>query len=263
LRWPPRALLLVAVFAPALAQPPHAHDFADQRALWGLPHALDVLSNLPFAIAGVLGLARAAPACPRRSRMRNALARACSSPACSWWPPARPGTTWRPTTWGSRSIAPAMSVAFAGLLGLLVASRRVSERAGRRDGATRCSCWRPASVLGLVRGGNVLPWALVQFGGMPLLLGWRCPRARASGLPCAGAWCCWPTRWPSCFELNDHAIYEATGELLSGHTLKHVAAALAAWPVIHARCARWQNAQQNEFALRHPRARRLTTQGEE
>ena len=33
-------------------------------------------------------------------------------------------------------------------------------------------------------------------------------------------------------EANDPAILQATGELLSGHTLKHVVAAFAAWPVI-------------------------------
>jgi hypothetical protein len=42
------------------------------------------------------------------------------------------------------------------------------------------------------------------------------------------------------FELNDHEIYHWTGQLVSGHTLKHLVAALAAWPVIAA-----------IFALRH------------
>ena len=32
-------------------------QFADQRAVLGIPNGLDVLSNLPFAIAGVWGLA--------------------------------------------------------------------------------------------------------------------------------------------------------------------------------------------------------------
>jgi hypothetical protein len=35
-------------------------------------------------------------------------------------------------------------------------------------------------------------------------------------------------------EQGDHAVFRATGELLSGHTLKHVVAAFAAWPVIAA-----------------------------
>jgi len=36
------------------------------------------------------------------------------------------------------------------------------------------------------------------------------------------------------FELGDEAVFEATGHIVSGHTLKHLAAALAAWPVIRA-----------------------------
>jgi hypothetical protein len=36
------------------------------------------------------------------------------------------------------------------------------------------------------------------------------------------------------FELGDVTIFEATGHIVSGHTLKHLAAALAAWPVIRA-----------------------------
>ena len=35
-------------------------------------------------------------------------------------------------------------------------------------------------------------------------------------------------------EVGDHAIFEATGGWLSGHTLKHLVAACAAWPVIAA-----------------------------
>ncbi|HEY8907158.1 MAG TPA: hypothetical protein VIM63_14075 [Rhodoferax sp.] len=33
-------------------------------------------------------------------------------------------------------------------------------------------------------------------------------------------------------ELGDHAVFAWTAGLVSGHSLKHVAAALAAWPVI-------------------------------
>nr|WP_249142091.1 hypothetical protein [Bradyrhizobium diazoefficiens] len=36
------------------------------------------------------------------------------------------------------------------------------------------------------------------------------------------------------FELGDATVFEATGHLVSGHTLKHLTAALAAWPVIPA-----------------------------
>ena len=35
-------------------------------------------------------------------------------------------------------------------------------------------------------------------------------------------------------ELSDHAVYEATGQWVAGHSLKHLAAAEAAWPVLRA-----------------------------
>jgi len=47
---------LVALFGPALEQPADYHAFADQRTLAGIPHALDVLSNLAFASWGWAGL---------------------------------------------------------------------------------------------------------------------------------------------------------------------------------------------------------------
>ena len=50
------ALLVLAWFGPVLPASEHQHAFADQRGLWGIPCALDVLSNLPFAIAGLWGL---------------------------------------------------------------------------------------------------------------------------------------------------------------------------------------------------------------
>ena len=43
-------------FTPPLAQPMAYHDFADQRPMVGVPHALNVLSNWPFVIVGVLGI---------------------------------------------------------------------------------------------------------------------------------------------------------------------------------------------------------------
>jgi hypothetical protein len=39
-----------------IPQPQSYHQFADQRALWGIPNFGDVVSNVGFAVAGVLGL---------------------------------------------------------------------------------------------------------------------------------------------------------------------------------------------------------------
>ena len=43
-------LVALAALAPATHLPAHYHHFADQRALGGLPFAMDVLTNLPFAL---------------------------------------------------------------------------------------------------------------------------------------------------------------------------------------------------------------------
>jgi hypothetical protein len=45
----------VALMSPVIKGPTF-HQYADGRPLFGLPHAGDVLSNLPFVIVGVLGL---------------------------------------------------------------------------------------------------------------------------------------------------------------------------------------------------------------
>ena len=44
------------VYSGPLPQPAAYHDFADQRPMLGLPHALNVASNLPFVVFGVMGI---------------------------------------------------------------------------------------------------------------------------------------------------------------------------------------------------------------
>jgi hypothetical protein len=51
------AVLTVAVFlAPRTPQPLSYHDFADQRSWLGIPNFGDVASNIPFAVIGMWGL---------------------------------------------------------------------------------------------------------------------------------------------------------------------------------------------------------------
>ena len=62
-RW--HVAALVALTLPILAavagmepipQPAAYHNFADQRVLLGVPHFWNVISNLPFASVGLLGV---------------------------------------------------------------------------------------------------------------------------------------------------------------------------------------------------------------
>lgn len=62
------ALSVVAIagmfLVPPIAQDPAYHAFADQRTLWGIPHCVNALSNLPFMLVGLLGLLALSPGCP-------------------------------------------------------------------------------------------------------------------------------------------------------------------------------------------------------
>ena len=240
-------LTLLAFFGPALpaADVAFASVFADNRAWHGLPNAMDVLSNLPFVVIGFLGLYRL----NRIDRShQEALAEFPLAPPASDPPDNTLDCAWLffaglvATTAGSAFYhlmpdAPrlaadraGMAVAFAGLIGIAVCER-VSQRAG----------W-PAAWFILTAGllaaevsqetGNVMPWALVQFGGMALVLtlALAAPMRGAVGLKLG--WVIFFYALAKAFELGDRQIYEATQHLVSGHTLKHLTAALAGLPVL-------------------------------
>lgn len=232
------ALALLAVLLPPQAQPDYYTHFADARAWLGVPYAFDVLSNLPFALAGALGL-RALARAPLAGAQRQLAALffaglLLTAPASAWF-------HWQPGDAGLVVDRLGMTLAFAGALGLGVAGH-VSARAGRLlAGAVLLG--GPLSVWVWAHSGNLLPWALLQGGGMLLLV----VLALLRPLPGALA-----VRWGAviliyavakALELADHPIYEATGQLFSGHSLKHLVAACAAWPVISALRALGQNAR--------------------
>ena len=232
LLWAALVLLALALFGPALPASPHQHGFADQRVLWGLPCALDVLSNLPFALAGAWGLALL-----RRPRagVLDAATRATATLFCAGLLCTALGSAWyhlRPDDAGLLWDRVGMAVAFAGLLGLAAASR-VSARAGQAM-AVAMLLAGPLAVAAWARSGNLLPWAVVQFGGMLVVLALAClpwrPGALALNLFAVIAWY---GAAKSC-EAADAAVFAATGQWVSGHSLKHLCAAGAAVPVLWA-----------------------------
>ena len=119
-----------------------------------------------------------------------------------------------------------------GLLGLAVVGR-ISPRAGVAT-ALGLLVAGPAAVLVWAHTGNLLPWAVVQFGGMLAVLALACMPHRHGALVVQwGAVIAWYAV-AKAFELADHAVFEATGQWVSGHTLKHLMAAGAALPVLFA-----------------------------
>ena len=232
LLWAALALLVLAVFGPVLPASAHQHSFVDQRTLWGLPCALDVLSNLPFAVAGAWGLTtlQRLPGGALDAATRGTATLFCVGLLCT-----AVGSAWyhgRPDDAGLLWDRLGMAVAFAGVLGLAAASR-VSGRAGWAVAAAVLAAG-PLAVAVWARTGNLLPWAVVQMGGMGLVLALACLPQRAGALALnlvvVIAW----YGAAKLFEAADHAVFAATGQWVSGHTLKHLSAAGAALPVLAA-----------------------------
>lgn len=226
------SLLALALFGPVVAQPAQYHAFADQRAIWGLPYAMDVLSNLPFALTGLLGLWRLWVLPPRTlGNVQRAMAALffagllLTSIASGWY-------HWQPDDAGLAIDRTAMAIAFAGILGLAAAGR-VSNRAGALLGLALLLL-APLTIQVWSATGNLLPWVLLQSGGMALILWVALLRPRHSALDIRWGWVIFAYGVAKLLELNDHDFYQLTGQWVSGHTLKHVVAALAAWPVISA-----------------------------
>ena len=234
-------LLAVALWGPQLAQSAHHHDFADRRGWAHLPFAMDVLSNLPFALWGALGLGavgvwvkRGLTSVSTRLDIQHGLAAVffagllLTAAASSWY-------HLRPDDAGLAIDRLGMVVAFAGLLGLAVFGR-VSHRAGLAL-AFAVLALGPVSVGVWSASGNVLPWAVLQFGGMALVL------VLASLPPLAASSGALAVRWGAVIliyalakllELADHEVYAWTSQLVSGHSLKHGVASCVAWPVLAA-----------------------------
>lgn len=229
------ALLALAVFGPVLQDSAHQHGFADQRTLLGIPCALDVLSNLAFAIAGALGLAWLArlpvAAVEGVSRALAGLFFAglvCTSVGSAVY-------HWGPSDFGLLWDRLGMVLPFAGLLGLAAAGR-ISQRAGIAT-AGAVLLGGTSAVLWWALTGNVLPWAVVQLGGMLVVLALAAlPRRDGALAVHLGAVIAFYGA-AKLFEAADHAILEATGQWVSGHSLKHLAAAAAALPVLSALAA--------------------------
>lgn len=207
----------------------HGHPFVDARTLWAVPNAMDVLSNAPLSLAGLIGLlalrGRALPGATQaalRVFFAGLLLTGFASALYHWAPDAA----------GLVADRLGMAVTFAGALALTVA-----ERVGQAPARLVLVLTGLAAALSAVlpfTHGNVLPWAVVQFGGVALI-GWAAlqrPVPGAIGVR-IGALIAWYAL-AKALELGDAAVFHTTGEWVSGHSLKHLAAALAAWPVLAA-----------------------------
>lgn len=210
---------LAAMWLAPVPQWQSYHDFADQRALFGLPHALNVLSNLPFFVVGALGLSRLrtlphAARAPYGVFFAGVLLTAFGS---GWYHLDPRDAT---LVWDRLPIA----LGFAGLVAGTLADRRPRRAVPY---AAAFAFVGLATVVTWAATGNLLPYIVMQasFLGAALFATACLPsgytRARwlygAAALYGAAVAC----------EYFDAAIAAAAGGAISGHTLKHLLAALA------------------------------------
>lgn len=250
------ALFSLAWFAPALQQDPNYHQFADQRNWANVPYAMDVLTNLAFAIAGGIGFmvlrthqAAYLAQCHTSNAKVNIQMAAVffaglllTTLASGWY-------HLNPNHQGLTIDRLGMAIAFAGLISLAVA-QHISARAAYACLAVLLLC-APASVVLWFYTGNVLPWAVVQFGGMLVViaLAWVAPLNDA--LRVRWGWVIFIYMLAKVLEFSDVAIYQFSDQIISGHSLKHIVAAAAAWPVITAIVKTSANNSINRLISRH------------
>ena len=227
-RW--RIGLLLAVVAagvagvmltPPLRQDPAYHNFADRRALLGIPYALNVLSNAGFLVVGIwsfVAVARASvPRWERSAGFLFALGLVLTGFGSAYYHWAPSNAT---LVWDRLPLAALFPLVFAVAIG-----DRVSPAAGR-------ALFLPLAVAGVVSvvwwdvTDDLRPYALVQFlplALIPLML-WLFPGRR----PTRALWIGVALYAGSkIFEVGDGVIF-AAGGVVSGHTVKHLLAAVAA-----------------------------------
>jgi hypothetical protein len=220
---------LIGWLLPPFAQPQSFHQYADQRVWLGLPHAADVLSNLPFLVIGVLGLhyllhgwrtqnpsafLKQRAAWPYTLLFAGIVLTGCGSA----WYHAQPSDA--TLLWDRLPMA----LGFAGLVAGTLMDRTPQRilpwlLAFAAVGAGTVVYWHIS--------GNLVPYLVMQVGFIASALiatafiPSRYTHANrvysATGLYVIAV----------IFERLDHQVYEVLGGWISGHTLKHLMACAA------------------------------------
>jgi len=213
--------VLAALLVPPLRQDPAYHAFADRRAFFGIPYALNVLSNVGFLIVGVWSFVEVARArlvrWERSAAFLFALGLVLTGVGSAWYHLAPSNAT---LVWDRLPLSALFPIVFAVVIG-----DRVSPTAGR-------ALFLPLAVFGVVSvvwwdlTDDLRPYALAQFlplALIPLMLalfpGRRPARPLIVGVALYAV--------GKLFEVGDGAVL-AAGGVVSGHTVKHLLSAVAA-----------------------------------
>ena len=227
---------LAVYFVPPIAQPLWYHDFADQRPLLGIPHMMNVVSNLPFFLVGAWGVSYLVTTKPLPGLENTqerwpyvvffvAIALTGIGSAYYHSHPDNDRLVWDRLP---------LSVAFMALFAILIAER-IDRRAGM---------WMFVPLM-LLGGGSVWYWHLTETWGRgdlrPYLMVQLYPLLIAPLILLL-----FPARYTGSsyfygalalyvvaklLELLDKPIY-SFGQIISGHTLKHLAAAVSPYLIL-------------------------------
>ena len=216
-------LMIVSLAAllplPPLLQNQHYHQFADQRELFGIPNFWNVVSNLPFIVVGAAGLLRF-----RRDSTTFVLFSGLflTGFGSSYY---HLNPTDATLFWDRLP----MTLCFAAILAAVV-EERVDARAGRvllrpllAIGIFSLLLWRWTDDLRLYAWAQFFP-----FFTLVLILQLFPPKYTGTFY-----WVIAAALYAlaKLFEYYDAAIFSA-GSILSGHTLKHLAAAAAGFAIL-------------------------------
>jgi hypothetical protein len=215
------ALAAVAALG-AFPQPQHYHAFADARAAFGVPNFWNVASNLPFALVGLVGLREVAR---KPTGMLAELAPAYSAFFAGCVLIAVGSSLYHLAPVDATLVwdRVPMTISFMAFVAI-VAGEHFDPVAARRalpalvaTGVATVAWWRVTD--------DLRPYLAVQFAPMLLVpLTMLLFRSRLA-----------PARYlvamltlyavAKALESYDHEVFEALGGVVSGHTLKHLAAA--------------------------------------
>ena len=223
-------LCVVAAFVvPPMAQPLDYHDFVDKRTWFGVANFMDVVSNVGFLIAGLVGLAVVSR---RETRFEHAYERCAYVVFFAGVLLTDVGSSYYHLAPDNERLfwdRLPMTIAFMSLIAAQV-SERVNVRAGLYllapmllVGAASVVYWRATERAGA---GNVMPYGILQGYSIVILL---LMTVALSSRYSRGRDLYWVFAWyvlAKVLEQLDQTIF-ALGHVVSGHTLKHLASGIA------------------------------------
>lgn len=230
--------VLALFFVAPIPQDLSYHEFADLRGLWGIPNFGDVMSNLPFCLVGLLGLWAVFQ--HRGDGSRTVY------PSEGWMVTLAflgitlvgPGSAyyhWFPTNDTLLWDRLPMTIAFMSIFALMVLER-VNVKAGQYlfplllvVGASSVFYWHHTETLGV---GDLRPYVWVQFFptlAIPFML-WQLPPRYTQTRQ---LW--WMIGWyilAKVLEHFDKGVFVLLSGMVSGHSLKHFAAAMGTYHLV-------------------------------